>query len=97
MRWFGTNANIDKQRRDAERTRRVAELMQDVFLPQSLPNHDRLLFDATYWPAERDAVVGGDWYDAFELPDGRMLLSIGDVAGHGLDAAVIGRTRAGLG
>jgi serine phosphatase RsbU (regulator of sigma subunit) len=34
-------------------------------------------------------LVGGDWYDVFPLPDGRILLSIGDVAGSGLHAAVI--------
>jgi anti-sigma regulatory factor (Ser/Thr protein kinase) len=35
-----------------------------------------------------EATVGGDWYDAFRLPDGRVVFSIGDVAGKGLDAAV---------
>lgn len=42
----------------------------------------------------RDARVGGDWYDAFELPDGRMGLSIGDVTGHGLAASLaVGKLR----
>ena len=45
-------------------------------------------------PAERDALIGGDWYDAFELPDGRLIFSIGDVAGHGLAASLsVGRLR----
>jgi len=35
------------------------------------------------------ADLGGDWYDAFPLPDGRVGLSIGDVTGHGLDAAAL--------
>ena len=46
-------------------------------------------FDAAYIPATEEAIVGGDWYDAFTLPDGRIALSIGDVAGHGLRAAIV--------
>jgi serine phosphatase RsbU (regulator of sigma subunit)/PAS domain-containing protein len=40
-----------------------------------------------YRPAEKDHMVGGDWYDAVTLPSGRILLCVGDVAGHGIDAA----------
>lgn len=39
--------------------------------------------------AAPEADVGGDWYDAFRLPDGRLTLTVGDVAGHGLNAAVL--------
>ncbi len=60
-----------------------------TLLPDRLPDHPRLRFDAAYLPGESDAIVGGDWYDAFELPDGRIACSIGDVAGHGLRAALI--------
>lgn len=41
----------------------------------------------SYVPAERAVRVGGDWYHAQTLPDGRVVLAVGDVAGHGLDAA----------
>jgi serine phosphatase RsbU (regulator of sigma subunit) len=41
----------------------------------------------TYLPAESAVQVGGDWYHAQDLPDGRVVLAIGDVAGHGLEAA----------
>ena len=41
---------------------------------------------AHYEPAAGDH-VGGDWYDAFELRDGRLVVLIGDVAGHGITAA----------
>jgi hypothetical protein len=41
-----------------------------------------------YHAAQSEASVGGDWYDAFRLPDGRVVLSVGDVAGSGLEAAV---------
>jgi anti-sigma regulatory factor (Ser/Thr protein kinase) len=55
-------------------------------LPQDTPG---LEIDAIYRPAESDLEIGGDWYDAFSLLDGRMLVSIGDVAGKGLEAAVV--------
>ena len=94
LRWFGTNTDIDDQKRAAERSKRIALTLQRVFLPEKLPQHAGLLFDAAYIPAESDALVGGDWYDAITLPDDRILVSIGDVAGHGLHAAVdAGRLR----
>ncbi len=40
-----------------------------------------------YLPAESAVQVGGDWYQAQDLPDGRVVVGIGDVAGHGLAAA----------
>ncbi len=61
---------------------------QAAVLPQTLPRSKHLRFDAAYMPAEEGALVGGDWYDAAELPDGRTLICVGDVTGHGLSAAV---------
>ena len=46
-------------------------------------------FDAMYEPGLSYAKVGGDWYDAVKLIDGRVVVSIGDVCGSGLDAAVV--------
>ncbi len=46
-------------------------------------------FSESYSAASESQRVGGDFYDAFELPDGRVALAIGDVTGHGLAAAVI--------
>ena len=46
-------------------------------------------FDAAYLAGPNEAVSGGDWFDAFALPDGRLAFSIGDVAGHGLPAASV--------
>jgi PAS domain S-box-containing protein len=94
VRWYGSNIDIDAQKKAHERTKRVAETLQDVFLPKDLPQRPGLRLDAVYLPAEKDALVGGDWFDAFELPDRRLAFSIGDVAGHGLQASVIvGRLR----
>jgi integral membrane sensor domain MASE1 len=69
-------------------TKRSAETLQRAFLPERLPERLGMQCDALYIAAEREALIGGDWYDAFDLPDGRIGFSIGDVTGHGLDAAV---------
>ena len=71
------------------RERHIADTLQRALLPDHLPQGGRHAFDAAYLPASADASVGGDWYDAFSLPDGRVAFSIGDVAGHGLQAAVV--------
>jgi hypothetical protein len=65
----------------------IAERLQKAALPHSLPNVPDLRFDALYEPAEAALLVGGDWYDAFELRDGKVGISIGDVSGHGVEAA----------
>ncbi len=71
------------------REHHVADTLQRALLPERLPEHEMVHFDAAYIPATEEAIVGGDWYDAFTLPDGRIALSIGDVAGHGLRAAIV--------
>jgi serine phosphatase RsbU (regulator of sigma subunit) len=69
--------------------RRVSELLQSALAPESLPFIAGVCFNAVYVPAALERNVGGDWYEVVELRDGRILLSIGDVAGHGLAAAVV--------
>jgi PAS domain S-box-containing protein len=71
-----------------ERTRRVAVEMQAASLPASLPQPASLQLHAEYRPAADEATIGGDWYDAFVLGDGRIVMTIGDVIGHGLKAAI---------
>jgi len=71
------------------RERRVAETLQRALLPGALPQCPGLALRSAYrsggaWESD----IGGDWYDMFWLPDGRIALSIGDVAGRGLRAAV---------
>lgn len=65
----------------------VASRLQIASLPRTLPMHAGIALDAYYEPAEAELLIGGDWYDAFNLPDGRIGISIGDVTGHGVDAA----------
>jgi serine phosphatase RsbU (regulator of sigma subunit)/anti-sigma regulatory factor (Ser/Thr protein kinase) len=71
-----------------ERERRVANTFQQAALPRTLPEIAGLSLSAIYHPAESEAEVGGDWYDAFLADDRTLVLSIGDVSGKGLDAAV---------
>jgi len=89
VRWYGSNTDIDDQKRQIERAARIARTMREAFVPERLPERDDLYFDAVYLPADRDALVGGDWYDAVTLPDGRILISCGEVAGDGLEAAIL--------
>ena len=71
------------------REQHIAETLQRALLPERLPPVASATLDAAYRPASGESTVGGDWYDAFELPDGRIGVSVGDVAGHGLSAAVV--------
>lgn len=67
----------------------VAERFQRAALPASLPAHPNFRLNRFYEAADAALLVGGDWYDAFLLRDGRMGLSVGDVAGHGVEAAAL--------
>lgn len=71
-----------------EREHRVASALQRAMLPAHLPSHRRIELSYAYRPAERESRVGGDWYDAFVISEGQVAVSIGDVGGHGLEAAV---------
>lgn len=84
IRWFGANTDIDDRKRAEQR---LVAVLQEVFRNERAPDVAPLRIDALYLPAEPKALVGGDWYDTFALADGRLLVSIGDVAGHGIEAA----------
>ncbi|MFJ7157315.1 SpoIIE family protein phosphatase [Streptomyces sp. NPDC101118] len=68
--------------------RALAARLQHALLP--IPEQSLRLagldVEVAYRPAEDGVNVGGDWYSAIELPDGKALFVVGDVAGHGLDA-----------
>ena len=82
------------ERREFEREHRIADTLQQALLPERLPQLVGIGLAARYVPAEEGAAAGGDWYDVIELPDGRVALVIGDVAGHGTEAAsVMGQVR----
>ncbi|MDH6115234.1 serine phosphatase RsbU (regulator of sigma subunit)/PAS domain-containing protein [Kitasatospora sp. MAP12-15] len=68
---------------------RLARQLQHAIMPPSRGPIDigGLDIAVRYRPAEKDHLVGGDWYDAVVLPSGQVLLCVGDIAGHGIEAA----------
>jgi GAF domain-containing protein len=71
--------------------------LQKSLLPQRLSAIDGIDYAVRYLPATSALDVGGDWYDLFELDEGRIGVVIGDVAGHGVEAAAaMGEFRQGL-
>jgi GAF domain-containing protein/anti-sigma regulatory factor (Ser/Thr protein kinase) len=65
----------------------IAETLQRSVLPVSLPHVEGLQLAARYLPGTAELDVGGDWFDAIRLPDGRVGLVVGDVVGKGVQAA----------
>jgi hypothetical protein len=73
----------------------AALVLQRSLLPAAPPDIEGLDLAVRYLPAEGD--LGGDWYDIFVLPSGKVGLVMGDVEGHGLRSAVVmGRLRSAL-
>ncbi|RKS77577.1 PAS domain S-box-containing protein [Motilibacter peucedani] len=87
-----------------DREHSTAEELQGSLLPDRLPAVPGLTLAARYLPATLStlrasgaASVGGDWYDAFVLPGGRLAFVLGDVMGKGVRAAAgMGRVRSAL-
>jgi serine phosphatase RsbU (regulator of sigma subunit) len=68
--------------------KRIADVLQEAFADRILPELPAATFSATYVPAIEQTKIGGDWYDALQLSQDRVLLAMGDVAGHGIDAVI---------
>ncbi|MGA4543754.1 PP2C family protein-serine/threonine phosphatase [Uniformispora flossi] len=88
-----TREQLVAQRQLARDEHRIASQLQQAVMPRwtraiALPG---LHVATRYFPAEATARVGGDWYDGMALPDRTVLVSLGDMAGHGL-AATAGMT-----
>ncbi|MFJ9074705.1 PP2C family protein-serine/threonine phosphatase [Streptomyces sp. NPDC102278] len=83
-----TRRQSEQLRKEAAAERRVASALREALLPTHSAELAELgvTVAAAYLPAEEDAAVGGDWYKCRLLPDGRILLAIGDACGHGLSA-----------
>ncbi|WP_162824332.1 SpoIIE family protein phosphatase [Peterkaempfera bronchialis] len=80
-----------------EREREAALSLQRSLLPRRLPAVHGVEVGYRYLPGAPGTEVGGDWYDCFQLPDGRVALVVGDVIGKGLTAAAgMGRVRSAL-
>lgn len=69
-----------------QQQKQFADTMQRSLLPQSVPELSGLELGAAYESSAR-VEVGGDVYDFMELPDGRLAVALGDVTGHGIEAA----------
>ncbi|WP_431948829.1 PP2C family protein-serine/threonine phosphatase [Actinacidiphila sp. bgisy167] len=90
-----TGDSVQRERQTAQAERRLAVELQQSVLP---PWRGSLSFPrdggpttvdlaAHYLPSSTVALMGGDWYDALQLPDGTALLTVGDLTGHGVAAA----------
>jgi hypothetical protein len=76
--------------------RAAITLLERSLLPAKLPSCPGLDFATRYVAAEQQT-VGGDWYDLFTMPSGQLWIVVGDVAGHGLEAAIVmGRIRSAI-
>ncbi len=76
------------RREAAQKTEReLWETVQNGLLPERLPSTPGFRIAARYQPSERALLVGGDFYDAVLLNDGRIAVMVGDMAGHGAPAA----------
>jgi serine phosphatase RsbU (regulator of sigma subunit) len=75
-----------RNRERIEQELKVAQLIQQQFLPKSLPELPSWHVAAFYRPAR---TVGGDFYDFIELPDGRVMFVVGDVTDKGVPAALV--------
>lgn len=93
---FGTTQDITEQKRQEQekedlfrRERRIAEMLQQTIIPPKIPNRiANCRIAAKYQPALKEAEVGGDFYDVFQISEDRYGILIGDVTGKGLQAAI---------
>jgi serine phosphatase RsbU (regulator of sigma subunit) len=76
-----------ENRRMYAQQRTISHTLQHALLPDRLPEVQGLDLAALYVPASGGVEVGGDWYDVVQPDGGRVFLIIGDVSGHGLQAA----------
>ncbi|GAB2941699.1 PP2C family protein-serine/threonine phosphatase [Streptomyces heilongjiangensis] len=100
-----TRDSLERRRHIARAEHRIAVELQEAVLPPwrgalRLPQRGPQTLDvaARYLPCSTTELIGGDWYDALELPGGESLLSVGDLTGHGVTvtsgmATLIGAVR----
>jgi phosphoserine phosphatase RsbU/P len=72
-----------------EHEHRLVESLQRSVLLENMPDIPGTSLAARYLPGEGVVRVGGDWYDALPLSEGRLGLAIGDVAGHGIESVAL--------
>jgi len=80
------STSIDNAKRYAHE-HQTALALQQALLAKPRPPHADVECAARYLPTGSDIEIGGDWYDTVALPGGKTLLAVGDVMGHGFEAA----------
>ena len=83
------NARLIEQERERQRLEQelsLARVIQQALVPQGVQDHPPYSISGLYRPCDE---VGGDYYDVFPMPDGRLALLVADVAGKGLGAALV--------
>ena len=88
VQWGQATALVTESLRAYAEEHSIALTLQNSLLPSRLPSHPTLAMAARYVPASANAEIGGDFYEVTEL-DGRLLVAIGDVSGHSINAATI--------
>jgi serine phosphatase RsbU (regulator of sigma subunit)/anti-sigma regulatory factor (Ser/Thr protein kinase) len=85
----------DRSEERYRQARDVVVALQEHLLPPGVPILPTVELAARYVVADRDVAAGGDLFDALPMPDGRVVLVVGDVVGHGASAAAtMGQLRA---
>ncbi|HKP98425.1 MAG TPA: SpoIIE family protein phosphatase, partial [Fibrobacteria bacterium] len=79
-------AELSKAQKHIEEDLDRARVIQNNLLPTSFPDHLLRRIASKYIPA---GIVGGDYYDCFELPSGNLGMVVADVSGHGIGAALV--------
>ncbi|MGD9702136.1 MAG: PP2C family protein-serine/threonine phosphatase [Acidimicrobiia bacterium] len=79
----------ERELREADHTGELMSTFQRVLVPRPLPPPG-IIVDVRYVPGEERLMLGGDFVDALDLPDGSLGFIVGDVCGHGPDAAALG-------
>ncbi|MFF6773478.1 SpoIIE family protein phosphatase [Streptomyces sp. NPDC012637] len=81
--------HLNAVRSQAELRHQLALQLQQAIVPEATALRELpggLTVAARYRPAAEEYQVGGDWYDVLALPTGKVLLAVGDIAGHGIDS-----------
>lgn len=88
IRSFAHQAGVALERaRTYEVEHEAAMTLQHNLMPEGVAHASGVEADGRYLPATRGVHVGGDWYDIVDRPDGTVVFAVGDIAGHGLQAA----------
>jgi len=88
IRAFAHQAGVALERARAyEVEHEAAMTLQRNLMPEGVARAATVDADGRYLPATRGVHVGGDWYDILDRPDGTVAFAVGDIAGHGLQAA----------